>query len=107
MTILKREDLVPRIDFFQNSGIWSGSIEFPDCRPLEDEFRYRLEPIEDKVKGSVWHGPHCYSYCKERNEIPSEAEFSINEDGMQELFVWLETSYESMKSSRRGLSQTR
>ena len=25
----------------------------------------------------------------------------------RELFVWLETSYESMKSSRRGLSQTR
>ena len=51
--------------------------------------------------------PYCYSYCKEKNEIPSEAEFSMNEDGMQELFVWLETSYESMKSSRRGLSQTR
>ncbi len=40
---------------------------------------------------------YCYSYCKEKNEIPSEAEFSMNEDGMQELFVWLETSYESMK----------
>lgn len=52
-------------------------------------------------------GPIAIPIVKKKNEIPSEAEFSMNEDGMQELFVWLETSYESMKSSRRGLSQTR
>ena len=52
-------------------------------------------------------GPIAIPIVKKKIEIPSEAEFSMNEDGMQELFVWLETSYESMKSSRRGLSQTR
>ena len=85
----------------------TGSKEFPRVDHMIDEFRYKLETKGESIKGYVWHGPYCYSYCKEKNEIPSEAEFSMNEDGMQELFVWLETSYESMKSSRRGLSQTR
>ena len=53
MTILKREDLVPRIDFFQNSGIWTGSIEFPDCRPLEDVYKRQVQVVNNLVTNAV------------------------------------------------------
>mgnify|MGYP000712562093 CR=1 FL=1 len=75
----------------------TGSKEFPRVDHMIDEFRYKLEPAGESIKGYVWHDPYCYTYCRDNGQMKAEEEFHINKEGPDEIFHWLEEMYPVMK----------
>lgn len=52
-----KKHVVPRLDYFENQGVMTGSKEFPRVDHMIDEFRYKLETAGESIRGIVWHGP--------------------------------------------------
>ena len=92
-----KKAVFPRLDYFENKGVMSGSKEFPHIDHMKDEFRYKIEPVENQLKGYVWHGPYCFQYCKERNQIKTEMVFPLSDQGTEDIYHWLEEMYAVME----------
>ena len=99
-----KKAVVPRLDYFENKGVMSGSKEFPHIDHMKDEFRYKIEPVENQLKGYVWHGPYCFQYCKERNQIKTEMVFPLSDQGTEDIYHWLEEMYAVMAVSYTHLT---
>lgn len=97
MVLENKKHVVPRLDYFENQGVMTGSKEFPRVDHMIDEFRYKLETVGESIKGYVWHGPYCYNYCRDNGQIKAEAEFPLTNEGTDEIFHWLEEMYLIMK----------
>ena len=96
-----KKHVVPRLDYFENQGVMTGSKEFPRVDHMIDEFRYKLETKGESIKGYVWHGPYCYNYCRDNGQIKAEAEFPLTIEGTDEIFHWLEEMYTVMERESR------
>ena len=48
-----KKHVVPRLDYFENQGVMTGSKEFPRVDHMIDEFRYKLETKGESIKGYV------------------------------------------------------
>ena len=55
MVLENKKHVVPRLDYFENQGVMTGSKEFPRVDHMIDEFRYKLETVGESIKGYVWH----------------------------------------------------
>ena len=72
-----KKHVVPRLDYFENQGVMTGSKEFP-----------RVD--------------HCYNYCRDNGQIKAEAEFPLTNEGTDEIFHWLEEMYTVMERESRN-----
>ena len=45
MVLENKKHVVPRLDYFENQGVMTGSKEFPRVDHMIDEFRYKLETV--------------------------------------------------------------
>lgn len=97
-----KKHVVPRLDYFENQGVMTGSKEFPRVDHMIDEFRYKLEPAGESIRGIVWHGPYCYNYCRDNGQIKAEVEFPLTKEGTDEIFHWLEEMYTVMEKESRN-----
>lgn len=67
---------LPGLLYYQNGGIYKGS---------SGTVRYKIEPVEDKLVTSVWHGPYCF----EKSEVEEQSEFELSESGRTAMIEWL------------------
>ena len=45
-----KKHVVPRLDYFENQGVMTGSKEFPRVDHMIDEFRYKLETAGESIR---------------------------------------------------------
>ena len=50
MVLENKKHVVPRLDYFENQGVMTGSKEFPRVDHMIDEFRYKLEPAGESIR---------------------------------------------------------
>lgn len=82
--MLRREKFdIPNLDYFQSKNNFTGSLK---------KFRYKIEPQNDFLIGTVWLG----DYCFEKSKILAEQQFPLNNDGLEELFSWLSDQYQQL-----------
>ena len=60
MVLENKKHVVPRLDYFENQGVMTGSKEFPRVDHMIDEFRYKLETVGESIKGHAIHTPLCF-----------------------------------------------
>lgn len=89
---MKREELLPRLDYFINHGVWTGSRAFPGKASVSEEMRYRALAQDDMLTVCVWHGPNCF----QKAEILSEVQCELSEEGLDKAFLWLNEQYQKM-----------
>ncbi len=57
MVLENKKHVVPRLDYFENQGVMTGSKEFPRVDHMIDEFRYKLETVGESIKGMYGMAP--------------------------------------------------
>ena len=97
---MKQEEMLPRLDYFTNRGIWTGSSAFPNKMSAADEMRYRAWMADDGLSVCVWRGPNCY----QKAEIAAESTFALSEEGLHAAYLWLEEQKTAMIKGAADLS---
>ena len=73
---------LPMLDYLQWGNEYTGSDG------ERDEFRYRFKPEKETVR--VWaYRDWCFAYCQEHGLVLGEAEFPLDEKGLEQAREWL------------------
>lgn len=71
---------LPSLEYFKFYNGYTGSI---------GAYNYRIVPEESALKTAVWHSCLCFEKC----EIVDTAEFSLDQEGVEQLKEWLTQQY--------------
>ncbi len=76
-----------RLYYYESGNIFTGS---------KGEFNFKIIPDtkEKKLNVSLWHG----IICSDLAEMDKQEEFTLDEEGFEEMIKWLENEYREFES---------
>ena len=77
---VKRFDM-RNLYYYQMGNDYKGSIK---------GFNYKVEPVDDKFRVTIWHG----MLSSDVAEPEIENEFSFDDEGFEKMLDWLEETYQ-------------
>lgn len=72
---------VPNSEYFSYGNFYSGSC---------NKFNYKISPKDKMLETMVWYG----TQCSDKSEAVAQAQFSLNDEGIEQLKVWINEQYE-------------
>ena len=85
----------PRIDYYVNEGIHTGSRLLTEKRDYTKEMRYRIFKKDDHLHVFIWRGPYSF----EKSEMLLQNEFPLDSDGVQTAHDWVIAQYQELSQS--------
>lgn len=83
---------IPNIGYFKEKNFFTGNV---------DDTRFRVAPEDGELKAWVYH-KWCFEYCLEHDEIFAQAQFPLDDDGMEQLLKWLQENCVSEKQAAKS-----
>ena len=84
----------PKLDYYINDGIHTGSRLLSDKRDYSQEMRYRIFREDDHLHVFIWRGPYSF----EKSEMLFQNDFPLDNDGLQAAHDWIISQYEKLKA---------
>ncbi|RPF43410.1 hypothetical protein EDD70_2374 [Hydrogenoanaerobacterium saccharovorans] len=71
---------IRNLEYYKSYNVFTAS---------KDNFRYKITPRDHIFYVEVWYGKLCY----EKSQIVEKSEFTLDQDGFENLIAWLEEKY--------------
>lgn len=93
--------IFPRLDYYVNKGIHTGSRLLTDKRDYSREMRYRVSREEDHLHVFIWRGPYSF----EKSEMLFQNDFALDRDGVQAAHDWIMGQYAVLREQEQKLDE--